>query len=335
VSASPIGVLLVNLGTPSGADYWSVRRYLQEFLSDRRVVELPPLLWRPLLELVILTIRPRRSARAYRAIWNVARNEGPLKTVTRAQAEKLAARAAEGAFGDTSRILVDFAMRYGGPAIEEKLAALREQGCERILVAPLYPQYAASTTASAADETFRAFARLRFQPALRIAAPYYDDPVYIEALAASTRAQLARLDFEPEVLLASFHGLPQAQIDKGDPYRRHCEATVEALREALGMSDERLRLTFQSRFGPTEWTTPYTAAVVKELAQSGVKRLAILMPGFAADCLESLEEIGVELRHLFLSSGGERYARFDCLNDSEDGMRVIEALVRRELAGWA
>lgn len=334
MSASPVGVLLVNLGTPSGADYWSVRRFLREFLSDPRVVELPPPLWRPLLELVILTIRPRRSAKAYRAIWNEERDEGPLKTITRAQAEKLAARAEIGAFGETTPVVVDFAMRYGGPSIEQKLEALRERGCARILVAPLYPQYAASTTASVADEVFRTFRRWRFQPALRIAAPYFDDPVYVDALAASARAQLATLDFEPDVVLASFHGLPQAQIDRGDPYRRHCETTVELLREALGMTAERLRLTFQSRFGRTQWTGPYTATVVQELARSGVTRIAILTPGFSADCLETLEEIGVELRHLFLANGGEKYARLDCLNDSEDGLRAIEAVVRRELAGW-
>ncbi len=334
MSVAPVGVLLVNLGTPSGADYWSVRRYLSEFLSDRRVVELPPLLWRPLLELVILTTRPRRSARAYRAIWNTARDEGPLKTITRAQGEKLGACAASGAFGTRTPVVVDFAMRYAGPSIASKLEALRARGCERILVVPLYPQYAASTTASAADETFRTLARLRVQPTLRMAAPYYDDPAYIEALAASARAQLAKLDFEPEVVLASFHGLPQAQIDRGDPYRRQCEATMDLLRAALGMTAERLRLTFQSRFGPTQWTGPYTATVVKELAQSGVRRLAILSPGFAADCLETLEEIGVELRHLFLASGGENYARLDCLNDSDEGMRAIEAVVRRELSGW-
>lgn len=334
MSAAAIGVLLVNLGTPSGADYWSVRRFLREFLSDHRVVELSPLIWRPLLEGVILTTRPRRSAKAYRSIWNWQANEGPLKTITRALAEKLAARVASGTFGATAPIRVDFAMRYGGPPIGEQIEALRAQGCERLLLVPLYPQYAASTTATAADEAFRALSRLRFQPALRIAAPYYDDPAYIDALAASTRAHLTKLDFEPEVLLASFHGLPQAQIDKGDPYRRHCEATIELLRAALGMSAERLRLTFQSRFGPTQWTAPYTASTVKELAQSGVKRIAILTPGFAADCLETLEEIGVELRHLFLSSGGENYARFDCLNDSDEGMRVVEAVVRRELSGW-
>lgn len=328
MSASRIGLLLVNLGTPQGADYWSVRRYLREFLSDRRVVDVPPVLWRPILESFVLTFRPRRSARAYRSVWNEERDEGPLKTITRAQAEKLGARFAE------RNVIVDFAMRYAGPSIGEKIDALRANGCERILMFPLYPQYAASTTASVVDEAARALALLREQPTLRIVPPFYDDPAYIEALAASTRAQLAALDFEPEILVASFHGLPQAQIDRGDPYRRHCEATLDALRAALGMSPERLRLAFQSRFGRTQWTGPYTANVLQELAQSGVKRVAVLTPGFVSDCLETLEEIGAELRHSFLAEGGENFARLDCLNDSEDGLRALETIARRELSGW-
>ncbi|MBU3890884.1 ferrochelatase [Methylosinus sporium] len=328
MSASRIGLLLVNLGTPQGADYWSVRRYLREFLSDRRVVDVPPVLWRPILESFVLTFRPRRSARAYRSVWNEERDEGPLKTITRAQAEKLGARFAE------RNVIVDFAMRYAGPSIGEKIDALRANGCERILMFPLYPQYAASTTASVVDEAARALALLREQPTLRIVPPFYDDPAYIEALAASTRAQLAALDFEPEILVASFHGLPQAQIDRGDPYRRHCEATLDALRSALGMSPERLRLAFQSRFGRTQWTGPYTANVLQELAQKGVKRVAVLTPGFVSDCLETLEEIGAELRHSYLAEGGENFARLDCLNDSEDGLRALETIARRELSGW-
>ncbi|WP_036292432.1 ferrochelatase [Methylosinus sp. PW1] len=328
MSASRIGLLLVNLGTPQGADYWSVRRYLREFLSDRRVVDLPPLLWRPILESFVLTFRPRRSARAYRSVWNNERDEGPLKTITRAQAEKLAPRFAE------QNVVVDFAMRYAGPSIGEKIDALRAEGCERILLFPLYPQYAASTTASVFDDAARALALLREQPTLRIVPPFYDDSAYIEALAASTRAQLAALEFTPDVLIASFHGLPQAQIDRGDPYRRHCEATYDRLRAALGMSTQHLRLAFQSRFGRAQWIGPYTANVLQELAQSGVKRVAVLTPGFVSDCLETLEEIGVELRHSYLTAGGEKFARLDCLNDSDDGLRALETIARRELAGW-
>lgn len=328
MSAPPVGLLLVNLGTPSGADYRSVRRYLREFLSDRRVVDLPPLLWRPVLETFVLTFRPRRSARAYRSVWNVERDEGPLKTITRAQAEKLGAR-----FADRN-VIVDFAMRYAGPSIGERIDALAAKGCARILLFPLYPQYAASTTASVVDEAARALARLRVQPTLRVVPPFYDDPAYIDALAASARAQLAALDFEPDVLIASFHGLPQAQIDRGDPYRRHCEATHDLLRDALGMSAERLRLAFQSRFGRTQWTGPYTATVLQELARNGVERVVVLTPGFVSDCLETLEEIGVELRHAFLAAGGEKFARLDCLDDSEDGLRALETIARRELSGW-
>ncbi|MBY6241830.1 ferrochelatase [Methylosinus sp. Sm6] len=328
MSDTPVGALLVNLGTPRGADYWSVRRYLREFLSDRRVVDLPPLMWRPLLETLVLTVRPLRSARAYRAVWNDERDEGPLKTITRAQAERLAARLSP------QGVVVDFAMRYAGPSIGERLHSLCAQGCERIVVLPAYPQYAASTNASVADEAFRVLMTMRAQPALRIAAPFYDDPAYIDALATSARAALAALEFEPEVLVASFHGLPQAQIDRGDPYRRHCETTFELLRTALCLPPERMRLTFQSRFGRAQWTGPYTASLVRELADSGVKRIALLTPGFVADCLETMEEIGVELRHSFLAAGGEKFARLPCLNDSHDGISALESILRRELAGW-
>jgi ferrochelatase len=331
MTASPVGALLVNLGTPRGADYWSVRQYLREFLSDRRVVDLPPLLWRPLLEALVLTFRPLRSARAYRSVWNEARDEGPLKTITRAQSEKLAVRFAA---QSEPRVIVDFAMRYAGPSIPERLRWLCAQGCERILVLPAYPQYAASTNASVADEAFRALREMRAQPALRIAAPFYDDPAYIDALAASTQAGLAALDFEPEVIIASFHGLPQAQIDRGDPYRRHCEASFDLLRAKLGLSPERMRLAFQSRFGRTQWTGPYTTTMVQELAASGVKRIALLTPGFVADCLETMEEIGIELRQSFLAAGGEKFARLDCLNDSEAGIDALETILRRELSGW-
>jgi ferrochelatase len=324
---TPVGLLLVNLGTPDAPDPRAVRRYLAQFLSDRRVVELPRALWLPVLYGVILNTRPQRSAKAHAAIWNRETNEGPLKTFTRLQAEKLAARAG-------ATVIVDYALRHGSPSIASKVEALMAQGCERIAVLPLYPQYAASTTASAADEVFRALGRMRHQPALRIAPPYYDDPAYISALAESVRGQLAKLDFEPEVVLASFHGLPQAQIDAGDPYKAHCETTWRLLREALGPPPERLRLTFQSRFGPAKWIGPYTSDVVAGLAVQGVKRLAIVAPGFAADCLETIEELGVEMRDLFLRKGGEKFARLPCLNDSEAGMRLLETLARKELAGW-
>ncbi|MCC3245972.1 ferrochelatase [Methylocystis sp. WRRC1] len=332
-AASPVGLLIVNLGTPDAPDVPSVRRYLAQFLSDPRVVDLPRILWLPVLHGIILNTRPRKSAHAYASIWNHEHGEGPLKTFTRLQAEKLRERA--GALGEKAPVIVDYALRYGSPSIASKIDELMAQGCERIALLPLYPQYAASTSASVADDAFAALRRMRKQPALRVGAPYYDDPAYIEALAANVRRELAALDFEPEVVLASFHGLPQAQVDRGDPYRAHCEATFGLLREALDMPADRLRLSFQSRFGPAKWIQPYTSDVVSELAQQGVRRLAIVAPGFSADCLETIEELGVEIRDLFLEKGGEKFARLPCLNDSEEGMRLLETLAKREVAGWA
>jgi ferrochelatase len=332
IKSGRVGALLVNLGTPEATGYWSMRRYLKEFLSDRRVVETPPWLWRPILNLVILTRRPAVRGRDYASIWNRERNEGPLKTITRSQAEKLAEALALGP--GEGRVEVDWAMRYGKPSIAERLAALQDKGCDRILLAPLYPQYCAATTATVCDKAFDALKRLRWQPTLRVAAPYYDDPIYIEALARSTRGALAKLDFEPEVFLASFHGIPRAYFDKGDPYYCHCAKTTRLLREALGLPPERLRMTFQSRFGRAEWLQPYTAETVKALGANGVKRLAVVTPGFAADCLETLEEIGVENAGYFHAAGGESFAALPCLNDGEDGMRALEAVARRELAGW-
>ncbi len=330
VRSGRIGVLLVNLGTPEATDYWSMRRYLKEFLSDKRVIEAPRAVWLPVLELILLR-RPSVRGRDYASIWNKERDEGPLKTITRSQSEKLA----EG-LGDLGpRIEVDWAMRYGRPPIPERLGALNARGCDRILVIPLYPQYCAASTATVADKAFDRLKAMRWQPALRIAAPWYDDPVYIDALARSTRAGLARLDFEPELVLASYHGIPQAYFDQGDPYYCQCAKTTRLLSEALGWDEKRLRMTFQSRFGRAEWLKPYTADTVRELAKAGVRRLAVVTPGFAADCLETLEEIGVENAGYFHEAGGERFAAIPCLNDSPEGMAVIETVARRELGGWA
>ncbi|MBV8565140.1 MAG: ferrochelatase [Methylobacteriaceae bacterium] len=335
VKTGRIGVLLLNLGTPDATDYWSMRRYLKEFLSDRRVIEVPRLVWWPLLNFVILTTRPGRKGKDYASIWNNERNEGPLKTITRAQAEKLAAWIAEGGLGpEGSKVVVDWAMRYAAPAVKGRLEALQAAGCERILVVPLYPQYAAATTATACDKVFEALMGMRWQPTVRVSPPYYDEPVYIEAVAQSVRSGLARLGFEPELLLASFHGMPQAYLDKGDPYHCHCAKTGRLLREALGLPQQKFRLTFQSRFGPAEWLKPYTAETVVELARQGVKRLAVVTPGFSADCLETIEEIAVENARYFRDNGGESFAHIPCLNDSPEGMRVICAIVARELSGW-
>ena len=326
--AGNVGVLLVNLGTPDTADTKGVRVYLREFLSDPRVIENQGLYWKAVLNGVILQIRPRRKARDYRKIWNTERNESPLKTITRAQAEKLAA-ALEG-----SHIVVAWAMRYGNPSIASGIDALMKKGCDRILVVPLYPQYSASTTASVADAALRVLAGLRAQPTLRFAPPYFDEPSYIDALAISIRTHLAALSFTPDVIIASFHGMPQAYVDNGDPYATHCEATMVALRARLGMNDNKLLLTYQSRFGFDAWLKPYTIDTVADLARRGIKNIAVVTPGFAADCLETLEEIAGENAEVFRHNGGEQFSFIPCLNDSDEGMDVICQLVMRELQGW-
>lgn len=332
-ASASVGVLLVNLGTPDAPEPKAVRKYLAEFLADPRVVELPRALWLPILHGVILNTRPQKSAKAYAAIWEEATNESPLKAILRRQAEKLRQIAESGAFG-AAPVVVDYAMRYGAPSLQAGIAGLMGAGCERILIAPLYPQYAAATTATAFDAVAKALGKMRRQPVLRFLPPYYGDPAHIDALAQSLRENLALLDFEPEVILASFHGLPQFQIDRGDPYRAHCETTWRLLREAMGLSERQLRLSFQSRFGRAKWIEPYTSETVRGLAAEGVKRVAVLAPGFSADCLETIEEIGVEIRNEFLEAGGEKFARVACLNDGAPGMRLIETLVKRELAGW-
>jgi ferrochelatase len=359
VTHGRIGVLLVNLGTPDATDYWSMRRYLKEFLSDRRVIETNRFFWWFVLNFLVLTRRPQAKGRDYEKIWNKECDEGPLKTITRAQAEKLAALLASPSArpresGDPrpqpkgretldsrlrgnerkNEIIVDWAMRYGNPAIAARLDALVSAGCERILVVPLYPQYAAATTATVADEAFKALTRMRRQPALRIAARYYDDPVYIEAIAASVEADLARLPWKPEVILASYHGIPEKYAEKGDPYPAQCAETTQLLRERLKLDEQQLRMTFQSRFGRAEWLKPYTDKTVAALAQAGVKNLAVATPGFAADCLETLEEIAGENAEIFRHHGGVNFRAVPCLNDSAEGVAVIRAIVERELQGW-
>lgn len=326
-----IGVLLVNLGTPDSTGYWAMRRYLKEFLSDRRVIEENRLKWWLVLNLIVLTVRPGRKGRDYDKIWNKERNESPLKTITRAQSDKL-----DDIFDKVDkRIRVDWAMRYGNPSIRSRLEALAEQDCERILVVPLYPQYSAATTATVCDEAFRALKRMRSQPTLRIAAPYYAEPVYIDALAASLNAELAKLRFKPEVIIASYHGMPEDYVTKGDPYLKHCTETTTLLRKKLKLDDKRLIMTFQSRFGTAEWIKPYTDATVRSLAERGVKNLAVITPGFSSDCLETLEEIAMENAEIFRHAGGENFAAIPCLNDTPGGMAVIRDIVVRELKGWA
>jgi ferrochelatase len=325
-----IGVLLVNLGTPEAANAKAVRAYLKEFLSDRRVIEKNSLLWKLALNGIILPIRSRLRARDYQKIWNREKNESPLKVITRAQAEKLATTLEP--LG--KRVMVDWAMRYAGPSIGSRLEALTKRGCDRILVMPLYPQYAAATTATVGDEVCKFMLAQRRQPAVRIMPAYYDDPYYIEVLASSLQAELKALPFHPDVIVASYHGMPKEYVAKGDPYEAQCERTTQLLRQQLGMDDKKLIMTYQSRFGRAKWLEPFTIKTVKALAKQGVKNLVVMTPGFSADCLETLEEIAIENAHVFKRYGGKNFAAIPCLNDSEAGMLMIWQLAMRELKGW-
>ena len=320
--APKVGVLLINLGTPSAPEPGAVRLYLKEFLSDPRVVELPRLVWQPILRGIVLATRPRKSAHAYRQVWT---EEGsPLAAITVRQARALA-----NAFGE--HVVVDHAMRYGRPAIRERIDALRAQGCERILIAPLYPQYCAATTATANDEAFAHLRRLRRQPAVRTLPPYYDDPAYIGALAKSVEDGLAALDFEPQALIASFHGMPERTLRLGDPYHCHCQKTARLLAEAMG---RKLIVTFQSRFGRAKWLEPATDKVLKAFPGEGITRVAIVAPGFSADCLETLEELAIRGRDTFFAAGGTDFAYLPCLNDSPAGVEMLRSIIGRELEGW-
>ncbi|MET3824735.1 MULTISPECIES: ferrochelatase [Sphingomonas] len=318
-----IGVLLTNLGTPDGSDVRSVKRYLGEFLSDRRVVEISPLVWQPILRGIILNTRPKKSAHAYSQVWTA--DGSPLAAITKAQSTAL-----QGAFGPD--VMVDWAMRYGKPAIGERLQAMKDAGCDRILIAPLYPQYCAATTATANDKAFAELAKMRWQPALRTLPPYHDDPAYIDALAESIEAGVAALDFEPDALIASFHGMPKRTLELGDPYHCHCQKTGRLLGERLGKP---LIVSFQSRFGPAKWLEPATDMTLEELPATGVKKVAIFAPGFSADCLETLEELAIRGRESFEEKGGTHFAYIPCLNASDIGIKMLRTLLARELEGWA
>lgn len=322
VQEPKIGVVLINLGTPDAPEPAAVRRYLAEFLSDPRVIEIPKIAWKPILHGIILRVRPKKSAHAYSQVWEP---EGsPLAAITARQARALQRRLGDG-------IVVDWAMRYGNPGIAGVIDKMVAAGVKRILAAPLYPQYCAATTASAMDATFGAIASRRWQPALRTLPPYYDDPVHIEALAANLKLQLALLDFLPDRLLLSFHGMPERTLQLGDPYHCHCQKTARLVGEALQISVD---ISFQSRFGRAKWLEPATETMLASYPSQGVRRLAIAAPGFSADCLETLEELGIRGRETFVGAGGTRFARLDCLNDSDEGMEMLDALIRRELAGW-
>ncbi|MEO1306018.1 MAG: ferrochelatase [Pseudomonadota bacterium] len=321
-----VGVLLVNLGTPDGTDYWSMRRYLSEFLSDPRVIEVPMPIWQLILQGPILTFRPSKSGRAYKKIWT---DEGsPLLLYTKRQAERLNERIG------SEKLIVDFAMNYGNPSIASRVEALKDQGCDRICVVPLYPQYSAATTASVCDRTFDALKRMRWQPAVRTAASFHDRDTYIEALSGSISKHLDGLDFQPERIIMSYHGIPKAYFDKGDPYHCHCHKTTRLVAEKLGWEDGFAITTFQSRFGPTEWLKPYTDHTLEELPEQGIKKVVVVSPAFISDCLETLEELAMEGEEEFLDAGGEAYSVVPCLNDTDAAIDVIEDVVRRETAGW-
>jgi ferrochelatase len=326
-----VGIILANLGTPDATDYWSMRRYLNEFLSDRRVIDYSPWLWQPLLQLVILTKRPFSSGEAYRGIWNRGADESPLRAITRAQTEAVAERLR--ALWDDA-VVVDYAMRYGNPSTPSVIRKLKDEGCERIVFFPLYPQYSAPTTATACDQAFRALMTMKWQPAMRTVPAYYDDPLYIEALARSVETAYAGLDHRPDVLVTSYHGVPERYLKEGDPYHCQCRKTTRLLRERLGFAANEVVVTFQSKFGPEEWLKPYTVEEVARLAQAGKRRIAIMAPAFSADCVETLEEINEEIRESFEHGGGERFTYIACLNADPAHIDMMVAILRRETAGW-
>ena len=324
---SRVGVLLVNLGTPEATSYWPMRRYLKEFLSDPRVIEVNRVLWWFVLNFVILSFRPQKSGHAYEQIWNKKRNESPLKTITRAQAEAVAQKMGED-------IVVDWAMNYGFPPIAERLQAMKEQGCDRILLMPLYPQYSASTTASVVDNVGRAMKTMRWQPTIRVVPPYFAQPSYVHAIAHSLKDYIDQLTWKPDRILMAFHGLPREYLDKGDPYHCQCQKTARLVRNRLGLSSDELQVVFQSRFGKAEWLKPYAQETVEELPAQGVKNLLLISPGFASDCVETLEELSIGLKETFEEQGGKNFAVVPCLNASAGSIDMLETVIRSELQGW-
>ena len=323
-----VGVLLLNLGTPDATDYWSMRRYLSEFLSDRRVIETNPLFWQPLLQGIILSVRPQKSGANYDRIWDKEANDSPLRVITRRQVQNLQARLG-------SEGIVDFGMRYGNPTTKSKIQALKDAGCNKILLAPMYPQYSATTMGTANDSAFDALKQMRWQPAVRTLPPYFEEPAYVTALARSIADGVAALDFTPDVVITSYHGMPVEYLEKGDPYHCQCLKTTRLVREHLGWAPDKLMVTFQSRFGSAEWLQPYTDKTIEDFARQG-KKVAILAPAFSVDCIETLEEIAITGKEQYVHAGGkgEHYAYIPCLNDSPGGMDMLESVIRRELSGW-
>lgn len=331
VRTGRIGVLLANLGTPDNYDYWSMRRYLNEFLSDKRVIDYPAWKWQPLLQLIILTKRPFTSGANYKSIWNHEKGESPLMTITREQTEAIAAEM-QARFGE--RVLVDFCMRYGNPSTKDAVKRMVAEGCDKILFFPLYPQYAGATSATANDQFFRALMEQKWQPAARTVPPYFDHPLYIEALAQSVEKGFAEAEAPPELLVASYHGMPRRYLMEGDPYHCQCLKTTRLLRERLGWEEERIHTSFQSVFGTEEWLRPYTVEHVAELARKGVKRIAVVAPAFSADCIETLEEIQGEIREAFEHAGGESFTYIPCLNAAPAHVTALSEVISENLRGW-
>jgi ferrochelatase len=331
VKRGKIGVLLANLGTPDNYDYWSMRRYLSEFLSDRRVIDYAPWKWQPLLQTVILTKRPFTSGAAYKSIWNHEAGESPLASITKAQTAKMKALMAA-RYGDD--VVVDYCMRYGNPSTKSKVDALVAQGCTKILFFPLYPQYAGATSATACDKFFRALETVKWQPQVRTTEPYFDNPAYIDALAQSIERAYTAMEVKPDILVASYHGVPQRYLMEGDPYHCQCQKTTRLLKERLGWDDTQIITTFQSKFGPEEWLQPYTVEEVARLAERGKKRIAVCAPAFSADCIETLEEINEEIRESFEEAGGEGFTYIPCLNDDDAHMEALAGVVDNNLRGW-
>ena len=331
VKKPKVGILLSNLGTPDNYDYWSMRRYLGEFLSDRRVIDYSPWLWQPLLQLIILTKRPFSSGAAYKSIWNEEANESPLLTITKAQTAKIKT-AMQARYGDD--VMVDFCMRYGNPSTKSKVREMTEAGCQKILFFPLYPQYAGATSATANDEFFRALLEETWQPTARTVQPYFDDPVYIDALAQSIEKAYAGLEKRPDLLICSYHGVPKRYLMQGDPYHCHCQKTTRLLKERLGWDDTEIKTTFQSKFGPEEWLQPYTVKEVARLAEAGTKNIAVCAPAFSADCIETLEEINEEIFESFEHAGGESFTYIPCLNDDDAHIKALGTVIERNLQGW-
>ncbi|WP_116597705.1 ferrochelatase [Primorskyibacter marinus] len=332
IAKPKIGVLLANLGTPDGHDYWSMRRYLNEFLSDKRVIDYPRWKWQPLLQLIILSKRPFSSGAAYRSIWNTQKDESPLMTITRDQTAAIAAEV-QARHGD--QVMVDFCMRYGNPSTESKLRAMVEAGCRKILFFPLYPHYAGATSATANDQFFRALMKETWQPTARVVDPYFDQPLYIEALAQSVERGYAALSEKPDILVCSYHGMPKRYLMQGDPYHCQCQKTTRLLTERLGWADTEIRTTFQSVFGPEEWLKPYTVEEVARLAkEEGKKKIAVIAPAFSADCIETLEEINEEIRESFEEAGGEQFTYIPCLNDDPAHVAALAGVIDQNLQGW-